>query len=194
MTVGMWKQVVQTTPASYGTCGEECPVDRVSWLDARAFARRLSELEGVVYRLPTEAEWEYAARGGDPFPFSGGVRPRSVGWVPLATGWHSSTEYPPTHSGCAKTRNSSGLCDMTGNVSEWTEDWYGPYAPGIQVDPQGPDTGKVKVRRGGGTNSTTRSSDDPSSYDHLRVAYRACSHPADRLRGVGFRLVREEVP
>jgi formylglycine-generating enzyme required for sulfatase activity len=158
----------------------ELPVVSVSWYDAQAFINALDRLDRRYhYRLPTEAEWEYAARAG-----SIGLRPFPVdelddhAWTIL----NSGDEPQPVGSLAA---NSFGLHDMFGNAWEWVQDWYQPNAYHLHADkdPVGPDKGTRKVRRGGSYHC------EP----HLvRSAYRAADVPAQRYSVIGFRLVREK--
>jgi sulfatase modifying factor 1 len=142
VTQGEWQAVMGSNPSKFKDCGANCPVEQVSWDDAVGYANTLSRREGLPecyagstftglgcrgYRLPTEAEWEYAARAGTLTPPYGPIDP----------------PYGPID-----TRNRFGLYDMLGNVSEWTGDWHGPY-PGTVTDPTGPATGFERVVRGG---------------------------------------------
>ena len=160
----------------------------VSWGEAVAFCRWLSNKEGQPYRLPTEAEWEYACRAGTETPFHTGESlpdsfHKNVGesWFPARP---KAGDVVPLHVG--KTApNPWGLCDMHGNVEEWCLDWYGPYAAGDQTDPVGPATGDFHVTRGG-SHSTT--------LEFLRSANRAGTLPADKSWLIGFRVVQAEMP
>ncbi|MBN2799308.1 MAG: SUMF1/EgtB/PvdO family nonheme iron enzyme [Deltaproteobacteria bacterium] len=174
VTQRMWTEVMGSSPAYFTTCGTECPVETVSWEDAAAFARRVSAREGVPYRLPTEAEWEYAARGGEDHRYAGDGELAAVGWV-------GSGSAGTTHRVCTKRRNGYGLCDMSGNVWEWVIDWEGYYGDDLVTDPEGPAAGTRRVYRGGGWN------DDPRK---ARVAHRGSGPPGDRDIDLGFRLVR----
>jgi len=155
----------------------------VSWYDAMRFCEWLSGKEGLPYRLPTEAEWEYACRAGTTTPFhTGDTLPeeflKNTGEtrqtdkvVPLAVG-----QTPP---------NPWGLCDMHGNVEEWCYDWYGPYEPDEQIDPVGRADGDFKVTRGG-SHST--------EIYYLRSANRMGTIPEDKSWLIGFRVVLGEMP
>ena len=117
----------------------------VSWNDAVAYCEWLSKQTRKTYRLPTEAEWEYAAKGGprhDKYVYSGGDNMDIVGWY----AWNSGFA---THPVGKKAPNGLGLYDMSGNVWEWCADWYGPYTDSEQTDPKGPDKGEDRVMRGG---------------------------------------------
>ena len=170
-----WGAVMGTNPSKFLDCGPRCPVDGVSWEDAQAFIRELNEREsenGYEYRLPTEAEWEYAARAG-----TTGIRYGELDEV----AWHSGNSDEATHTVGQKRANAWGLHDMLGNVSEWTGDWYGEYASGSVTDPHGPSTGSLRVRRGGSWFSYAR---------YVRSASRYGYSPSYRAYFIGFRLVR----
>jgi formylglycine-generating enzyme len=163
----------------------------VSWHDATAFAEWLSEREGLPYRLPTEAEWEYAARAGTMTPFSTGRElpeefHKNVGrsWLPDPRRGRGREEMVPLNVGRTPA-NPWGLFDMHGNVEEWCLDWYGPYEPGPQTDPPGRASGDFKVTRGG-SHST--------ELYYLRSGNRMGLIPEGRNWLVGFRLVVGELP
>lgn len=172
--------------------GDHDPVTFVTWDEAVAFCRWLSKKEGQPYRLPTEAEWEYACRAGTTSRFSTGDeltagdanfgRPRE-GNQPLTT--LPAGSYRP---------NPWGLHDMHGNVEEWCLDWYGPYQAGAQTDPVGRADGIARVTRGGSYNAgqASRVSINPTRY--LRSANRSGFLPEDTNRCVGFRVVLGEMP
>ncbi|MFD1711178.1 formylglycine-generating enzyme family protein [Ottowia flava] len=177
---------------------DQHPVVNVSWNDAVAMARWLSQQEGVTYRLPTEAEWEYAARAGTRTRFQGGDDPAEVLRTAntfdseTALRWPRWREQAGSGSdGFAFTApvgsfqpNAWGLYDMIGNVWEWCSDWYGDdyYAQSPASDPTGPDDGDVKVRRGGSWHSWPL---------YARTAFRNWNSTSTRYVLVGFRLVRE---
>jgi len=173
VTQEMWQRVMGSNPSTFSGC-DDCPVEKVTWHDAVAFAERLSAQEGVTYRLPTEAEWEYAARGGESTRYAGSNELSSVAWTEANSGGR-------THPGCQKARNGYGLCDMTGNVSEWTGDWDGDYPSGAVTDPTGPQSGSFRVYRGGGWEDRPR---------YARVATRFGYVPSLRYDYLGLRLVR----
>ena len=187
VTQGEWQAEMGDNPSSFQGCGPNCPVEQVNWDDAVLYANALSRREGLAecyvgstfagltctgYRLPTEAEWEYAARAGT----TGG----SYGELD-AVGWYNVNSGGSTHAVGGKTANSFGLYDMLGNVWEWTGDWYGTY-PGAVTNPTGPTTGPFQVNRGGSWRGDARAA---------RAAFRfSGSAPVDRGDGLGFRLVR----
>jgi formylglycine-generating enzyme required for sulfatase activity len=155
------------------------PVMNVSWHDVTAFCEWMTRTTGKTYRLPTEAEWEYAARGGNKskgYKYSGGNDLDAVGWDENNSGWK-------THPVAEKQSNELGLYDMSGNVREWCSDWYGDYSTSPQTDPQGPNSGKERVLRGGWWNSYG------FGGDVCRVARRYRLNPDSRGSGLGFRLV-----
>ena len=143
VTQGEWEEVMGTNPSYSKSCGPRCPVERVSWDDVQEYIRRVNERElgsGYVIRLPTEAEWEYAARAGTVGPRHGELD--SIAWY----GYNSQNR---THPGGQKQANAWGLHDMLGNVWEWTTDWYGEYPSGSVTDPEGSRSGSARVVRGG---------------------------------------------
>ncbi len=163
----------------------------VSWHDAQRFCRWLAEKEGRPYRLPTEAEWEYACRAGTTTAFSFGDRlddkafHKNVGvsWFPDPA---RSEVFGPVSLSVGRTpANAWGLFDMHGNVEEWCLDWYGPYEPGEQVDPLGRADGDFRVTRGG-SHSTT--------LEYLRSANRSGTLPEDQSWLIGFRVALGEAP
>ena len=174
VTQGEWEAVMGSNPSGFSSCGPTCPVEQVNWNDAVEFAKRASARDGVAYRLPTESEWEYAARGGKEAVYAGSNEATSVGWIDTNSG-------AKTHTVCQKPRNGSGLCDLTGNVYEWVSDWEGAYPSGSVTDPTGASSGSLRVFRGGSWGLSAR---------YARVAYRDGGGPALRYHGLGFRLAR----
>jgi len=143
VTQAQWKAVMGSNPSHFK--GDNLPVERVSWKDCQTFIRKLNELTGLRFRLPTEAEWEYTARGGNRsrgYKYSGGDDLGSVGWYYGNSG-------NKTHPVGQKRANELGLHDMSGNVCEWCSDWYGDYSSFSQTNPTGPVSGKYRVIRGG---------------------------------------------
>ena len=211
VTQGEWEAVMGANPSEFKACGARCPVESVSWEDVQEFIRRLNERasgSGYRYRLPTEAEWEYAARAGsagatpegelrilgernapelDGQAWYGGNGGVSYEEAFDCSGWlerQYEAEWCGTHAVGLKRANRWGLHDMLGNVCEWTGDWYGEeYPSGAVTDPRGPATGSNRVLRGGGWYSGAR---------YVRSAYRIDNSPGARNSGLGFRLVRTE--
>lgn len=144
VTQRQWRKVIGGNPSRFKS-GDDYPVESVSWNDAQKFIRKLSALNKNKYqfRLPTEAEWEYACRsGGKPETYSGGGRIDRVAW-------YSENSGRRTHRVGTKAPNGLGLYDMSGNVWEWCQDWYGHYPSGHVTDPKGPSSGSGRVVRGG---------------------------------------------
>jgi formylglycine-generating enzyme required for sulfatase activity len=155
--------------------GDDLPVTSVSWRDAKEFCTRLSEKEGATYRLPTEAEWEYACRAGVAEPVAESERP--------AVAWYADNSEGATHPVGQKRPNAWGLFDTLGNVAEWTLDAYAPY-PRVEEDedPTGPDDGPTKVVRGGAWRSFAPA---------VRCAARTGTPASYQLHHVGLRVVQE---
>ena len=172
VTQAEWQQVMETNPSANFGCGQ-CPVEMVSWNEVQDFIRRLNErTRGSAYRLPTEAEWEYAARAGTRGERYGELS--EIAWC-----GNNSGVFP--HPVGQKQPNAWGLHDMLGNVYEWIHDWYGDYPGGTVVDPQGPESGSDRGDRGGSWNSTAafcRASDRNWAESDFRVDF------------LGFRLAR----
>ena len=175
VTQGQWEAVMQNNPSRF-TGDPTRPVEQVSWEDVQAFIQRLNSQE-TRYRLPTEAEWEYAARAGSTTAYSFGDDAAEL-W---RYAWYSETAGDATHPVGQLQPNAWGLYDMHGNVWEWVQDWYGPYTAASAVDPEGPASGSDRVIRGGSW-----------FYDagDCRSAYRRIADPGDRSDNLGFRLVR----
>jgi len=188
-----WLAVMGENPSTY--VGEDHPVDKVSWYDAVRFCNKKSQLEGLKpcytinaktvscdfksdgYRLPTEAEWEYAALGADKAKttrFAGSDNIEEVAW-------YSANADNQTHPVGVKQANELGLFDMSGNVWEWCWDWYGPYTQDEKDNPTGAASGTYRVRRGG-----SWLSQDP----HCRITNRYLHNPGYSFTNVGFRVVR----
>ncbi|ETX03174.1 MAG: hypothetical protein ETSY1_01000 [Candidatus Entotheonella factor] len=145
VTQAQWQAVMGSNPSWFK--GHERPVEQVSWEEVQEFIRRLNTREGrEIYRLPTEAEWEYAARAGTTGDFSFGSDPSEL----KDYAWYGENSGGETHPVRQKKPNDWGLYDMSGNVWEWVQDWYGDYLADTVVDPQGPNNGANRVVRGGG--------------------------------------------
>ena len=174
VTQALWKAVMGSNPSYFS--GTNLPVEKVSWNDCQTFITKLNQLTGKNFRLPTEAEWEYAARGGQKsrgYKYAGSNTLSNVGW-------YSDNSSNKTHPVKQKQANELGLYDMSGNVSEWCQDWYGSYSSGAQTNPKGPSSGSIRVIRGG-------SWLDSASY--CRVAFRGSISPGNRYNYLGFRVV-----
>lgn len=180
-TVAQWRAYCNATgrampeTPSWGWTDSH-PIVNVNYNDAMAYCDWLAEKMDADYRLPTEAEWEYAARGGKlskGTKYSGG---RSIDNV----GWYADNAGSKTHTVATKNPNELGIYDMSGNVWEWCKDWYGEYSAAAQTNPKGATSGSNRVIRGGGWGRL-------ASY--CRVAYRRNDDPSHRYDGFGFRVV-----
>lgn len=217
VTQGQWRTVVNATaingldtnPSYFRNCGDDCPVESVSWYDVQLFIRALNEMyQGhYAFRLPTEAEWEFAARAGSYDAFNNGpITATGCGLDPVLdrVGWYCGNA-DVNYNGCVdatryggaacsgphpieeRNYNAFDLFDMHGNVSEWCSDWYeGAYSHPAEpvVDPQGPSDGTERVYRGGSWSNGTVL---------CRSAARMVGSPSYRSRAVGFRLVADIV-
>jgi len=172
--------VMGRNPSYFRRCGDHCPVERVSWNDVQGFIGKLNQREGGSrYRLPTEAEWEYAARAGRGSRFSFGDDDAELGRY----AWYRGNSGSKTHRVGRKRPNAWGLYDIHGNVWEWCRDWHGHYLPGSATDPSGPPGGSHRVIRGG---SWLRI---PAG---ARSANRYAYPPRVGSGRIGFRLLRDE--
>ena len=170
VTQGQWQAVMETNPSKF-TGDPNRPVESVSWDDVQEFIRRLNSQEGgAMYRLPTEAEWEYAARAGTTTRWSFGDDARQLGRY----AWYNENAGRQTHPVGQLQPNPWGLYDIHGNVWERVQDWYGTYTSGTAVDPTGPSSGSSRVSRGGSwvskvsdCRSASRFHDAPILYDNL---------------------------
>ena len=180
VTNAQWKRVMGSIPSEWN--GDSLPVETVSWNDAIDFCRTLSALPeenaaGRVYRLPTEAEWEFACRAGTTTEYSFGD-PEKL----FFHGWFAGNSGGRTHPVGEKKPNALGLYDMHGNVWEWVSDWYGQYPNEAVTDPPGPSFGHGRVNRGG---SWSREARD------CRSAIRRMYNPSVRYKYLGFRLAMD---
>lgn len=167
-----WQSVMGSNPSKFKEAKR--PVERVNWNDCQEFIRKLNVLTGKQFRLPTEAEWEYAARGGNNsrgYKYAGSNDIDSVAW-------HDGNCNRQTHPVGLKSPNELGLYDMAGNVWEWCSDRYGAYSSSSQTNPKGPSSGSDRVYRGGGWNN---------SAWPCRVSCRYGCNPSSGLN-IGFRL------
>ena len=180
VTQGQWEAVMGSNPSRFSECGADCPVEQVSWDEVQEFIRRLNERmeragRGERYGLPSEAEWEYAARAG----VSGEAGERHGRVEDMA--WHLGNSGRRTHEVGGKVANGWGLHDMLGNVWEWTASWYRAYPGGSVTDWRGPSAGSSRVLRGGSWGNGARV---------CRAAYRSFGYPGYRNGHLGFRLRR----
>ena len=185
VTQGQWEAVMDTQPWIKKTrqTGRRYPAVWVSWDDVQAFVQKLNEMAGSdLYRLPTEAEWEYACRAGTTTSWSFGDDWKQLGAYAWYKGNTVLRKEEHAHEVGTKQPNPWGLYDMYGNVWEWAQDWWGPYPAHAQVDPTGPASGSSRVGRGGGFNEVATDA---------RSAYRGHDAPTTRSTGIGFRLVRQ---
>ena len=174
VTQELWQTVMRSNPSNFK--GKNLPVGNISWNDCQEFVRKLSRQTGLKFRLPTEAEWEYAARGGNKsrgYQYSGSNNLNDVAW-------YDSNSSSSTHAVKTKLPNELGIYDMSGNVWEWCQDWYGSYIAGSQTNPTGPSSGSKRVLRGGIWNYDVRRS--------CRVAFRFAFTPDSRAINLGLRL------
>lgn len=184
VTQELWKAVMRTNPSRFNKGSLQRPVEQVSWDDCQKFIRRLNQLTGHTFRLPTESEWEYAARGGNKsrgYKYAGGNDINSVAWyrVNAYDKGESSPDYG-THVVKTRQPNELGIYDMTGNVYEWCQDWYEKYSAGAQSNPKGPSSGSDRVYRGG-------SWDDSAWY--CCTSGRSYNDPDCGSFSIGLRLV-----
>ena len=188
VTQQQWQEIMGNTPSFFKNC-DECPIEQVSWDNVQVFLQKLNARTGARYRLPTEAEWEYAAGGGS------GTRTRFGNGRdeanPAEINFEGRVNYKKPYSLVGEFRgktvpvgsfapNKPGLHNMTGNVYEWCADWFGPYTNEPQTDPQGPATGTERVFRGGSWD------DFPQN---IRITRRSSNIPSFRYSRIGFRLV-----
>ena len=173
VTQELWQEVMGSNPSYFK--GSRRPVERVSWEDSQEFIRRLNQRTGKNFRLPTEAEWEYAARGGRKsygYKYAGGS---SIGDV----AWYHDNSGNTTHPVAQKRANELGLYDMSGNVREWCQDYYDAYPSSSQTNPTGPSLGSHHVIRGGSWYNIAR---------YCRVSFRYSNSLSNRYDFLGLRL------
>jgi formylglycine-generating enzyme required for sulfatase activity len=184
VTQGQFEAFSGGNPSRFVEIGKAAPVERVSWLDAMEFCKKLTEREraagrlpeGYGYTLPTEAQWEYACRAGTTADFAGN---------PEAMIWHEQNSEGTTHPVATKQPNAWGLHDMSGNVLEWCLDWYGDYPRTARSDPMGPESGHFRIARGGSWRV---------SINVGRSAARSGGSSARRDYTLGFRLALAATP
>ena len=179
VTQELWQAVMGSNPSNFS--GTNLPVERVSWNDCHTFVTKLNALTGKNFRLPTEAEWEYAARGGNKrkgYKYSGSNTIDDVAW-------YDSNSSSKTHPVATKAPNELGIYDMSGNVYEWCSDWYSSsyYSSSSQTNPTGPTSGSLRVGRGGSWYTDAR---------YCRVSYRNYYLPVNSKYHLGLRLCLSE--
>jgi len=175
VTQAQWNAVMGSNPSNFSGC-DNCPVENVSWNDVQQYITKLNSQTGRNYRLPTEAEWEFSARGGKSskgFIYSGSNDLNAVAWS-------SNNSGSKTHAAGGKQANELGIYDMTGNVWEWCSDWYGTYNSYSETNPTGASSGQSRVLRGGSW---------LCNADYCRAADRFRINPDGRYYRDGFRLV-----
>jgi formylglycine-generating enzyme required for sulfatase activity/tRNA A-37 threonylcarbamoyl transferase component Bud32 len=199
ITQAQWQKVMGNNPSYYKDNGSDCPVEKVNWFDCQEFIERINNQLGTDYRLPTEAEWEFAARGGNlskGFEFAGSNIIDEVAWYKCnrivleeeisvdIEGKKELTKYLGTSPVGTKKANEIGLYDMSGNVLEWCADWYGYYSSTEQINPKGPASGAYRVCRGG-------SNTDISKF--CRIDWRDRGGPTYRGSCMGLRIVSQKL-
>ena len=189
VTQKLWLDIMGINPSNFATC-DNCPVENVSWLDVQEFLKKLNQMTGKTYCLPSEAQWEYAARGGvlagsTTLPsavtanrYAGSDNIDEVSWY-FKGKEGMEDKNGKTHQTGQKKPNELGFYDMSGNVWEWCNDWYGGYTSKKEINPQGSSIGSYKVFRGGSWNNTA---------DFCRVFFRHYLKPNSRYYNLGFRL------
>lgn len=174
LTQNAWLLIMETNPSNYKDCND-CPVDNVNWNEAQLFIEKLNNITGKKFRLPTESEWEYAAREGQnlsSYIYSGGDNMNNVGW------YKGNSNNKP-HPVGSKLPNRLGIFDMSGNVLEWCHDWYDSYGNTDSDNINKTETSSEKVYRGGSWfNEASK----------CRVSMRSSIHPKNRAYNLGFRL------
>jgi len=187
VTQFQWKTVMGDNPSLFAGC-DDCPVENVTWAKAQEFVQKLNALDHnypyqVSFRLPTESEWEYAARAGSQTAYSFGPNFKTGCEIDTNLdrgGWHCANASSKTHPVAQKQANGWGLYDMHGNVWEWCSDFFGDYPTSVTTDPPGPLTGNYRVLRGGAYYSQAR---------YCRSATRSLQGEQYQGRGYGLRLV-----
>ena len=177
VTQALWRAVMGSNPSGFK--GDNLPVENVNWDDCQTFINRLNSYTGRNFRLPTEAEWEFAARGGNcsrHYKYSGSNNIGDVAWY--------DGNSNRTHPVGTKQANELGLYDMSGNVWEWCSDWDGSYSSYSQNDPTGPNSGSRRVMRGSSWYDIAR---------YCRLSYRGSYAPGSRYDDLGLRLVLSQL-
>ena len=173
VTQALWQAVMGSNPSYFE--GDDLPVEQVSWDDCQEFIRKLNSLTGQNFRLPTEAEWEFACRGGNN---SRGYKYSGSNYIDNVA-WYDGNSGDKTHPVATKSPNELGIYDMSGNVWEWCADWYGDYSSGRQTNPKGPYDGSIRVDRGGSWSNRARG---------CRSSIRSFINPTYRNDYLGLRL------
>jgi formylglycine-generating enzyme required for sulfatase activity len=189
VTQAEWMRVMGSNPSHFGSC-ERCPVEQVDFYQVNDFLSRINAgTSAMRFRLPTEAEWEYACRAGTSTPFNTGAQlttaQANIDSRYSAADVDDGAAYDKTLPVGKFPPNAWGLYDMHGNVWEWTNDWYGQYNPRQDTDPNGPEAGLKRVIRGGSWHF------DP---DSARCGLRYTHSPQDKGYSLGFRVVAEPRP
>lgn len=177
VTQELWTAIMGSNPSYFS--GTNLPVENVTWNDCQAFIEKLNTATGKTFRMPTEAEWEYAARGGHKskgYKYSGSDNIDDVAW-------YGSNAKLSTHTVGSKAPNELGIYDMSGNVFEWCQDWYGSYSSDAQTNPTGPGNGSGRITRGGGYDTST---------PYCRCSFRLFKSPDATNKNYGLRLVLSE--
>ena len=177
VTQALWTAVMGSNPSL--SVGDDLPVEQVTWNDCQKFIQKLNSLTDKHFRLPTEAEWEYAARGGKKsrgYQYSGSKNLPDVAWF-------KTNSVDKTHPVGTKLFNELALYDMSGNVWEWCQDWYGDYSSTSQMNPKGPSSGTRRVIRGGSWTAYPR---------ECRSSYRGTDKPDSMYKNLGLRLALSE--
>jgi len=185
VTQGQWKAVMGNNPSHFSNCGEDCPVENISWDEAQIFIEKLNlQEDSNRYRLPSEAQWEYAARAGSTTALANGDVTETECDIDTnmhEMGWYCGNADNKTHQVAQKQANAWGLYDMHGNVWEFCNDWYDSYPMNSVTDPKGASLGSLRVRRGGcWINYPWR----------CRSANRGTKNTTDRSNVIGIRLLR----
>lgn len=177
VTQKQWIEIMGSNPSE--SEGDNLPVGNVSWNDAQEFICKLNARTGKNYRLPTEAEWEFAARGGNSscgYKYSGSDNPDAVAW-------YDENSDSKTHEVGLKSPNELGIYDMSGNIWEWCQDFFDGYRRSAKTNPQGPTSGMSRVMRGGSWDSYAT---------NCRVSFRSLFMPDFQIAVYGFRLALDE--
>ena len=178
VTQALWRAVMGSNPSNFK--GNNLPVENVSWYDCQTFIKRLNSYTGRNFRLPTEAEWEFAARGGN---YSHHYKCSGSNYIHDAA-WYIGNSNKRPHPVGTKHPNELGLYDMSGNVCEWCSDWYGSYSSYSQTNPTGPNSGSSRVHRGGSWRYNAR---------YCRTPERSSNSPDYCVNYIGLRLVLSQL-